>query len=427
MTEAFLQFIWEQRLFDAGNLRSAEGEKIRVIEPGQRNYDSGPDFFNAKVEIGETIWAGNIEVHQNSSDWHRHRHQDDISYDNIILHVVNHFDQPVYRGSGQVIPTLEMTYPCHLLENYQQLLDAKTWIPCQSRFHAIDPFVMKIGFNRLMVERLQEKTSEISSRLKQTGNDWDETFYRVLSVNFGFRTNALPFDLLSKSLPVNILRKHCDNLFQLEALLFGQSGLLHEELLGDDYFLALRNEYGFLSVKYGLRPVAGHLWKFMRLRPANFPTVRIAQLAALIQQTNGSFSGIAAIENPGITEEIYNVRASEYWETHFRFSHGSRKQVKRLGTEAVNNIAINTIIPFLFVYGELTQKNHLKDRALDWLDRLPPENNSVIRGWQELGVNPGSALETQALLQLKNRYCQAKRCLECHVGNKLIRYNSAEV
>ena len=421
MTEDFLQFIWEHRLFETNNLKTTDGEKLEVVEQGTRNTDSGPDFFNAKVRIEDTLWVGNIEIHRNSSDWMRHNHDTDGAYDSIILHVVDNFDKPVQRKSGSTIPALVLTYPAHILENYRQLLAARTWIPCQVRFRAIDPFVLKIGFNRLMIERLQDKTAEILERLALNQNNWNETFYQFMARNFGFKTNALPFEMLAKSLPVSILGKHKNNLQQVEALLFGQSGLLNMELFGDDYFLNLRTEYEFLSKKYGLKPVAGHLWKFLRLRPVNFPTVRIAQLAALIHQSSGLFSEILDTGQITQLQKLFDVRASDYWNNHYKFSYPSKNSIKHLGESAVNNLIVNTIVPFLFVYGEQNNKHYLKDRALDWLEKMPAETNSVITKWEGLGIQPQSAFETQALLQLKNRYCSERRCLKCHVGNKIIR------
>ena len=425
MSEDFLQFIWEHQLMNPDNLFTIHGEPVIILEPGQRNYDSGPDFFNAKVKIGDTVWAGNVEIHRHSSDWNRHQHQGNEAYDSIILHAVNHFDQPVFRENGEEIPTIVMDYPLHLAENYRQLLTAKTWIPCQTRFHAMEPIQLKIGFNRLMIERLQDKTAEIREKLTQNQFNWTETFYQLLARNFGFKINSLPFELLARSLPYPIAARHRDDPFQLEALFFGQSGLLHEELLGDDYFLNLRAEYGFLHKKYDLRPISAHLWKFLRLRPVNFPTIRIAQLAALISRSEGLLSELIETTDPARLLSGYNVQASQYWDTHYRFNYPARKKIKRLGSEALNNIIINTVVPFLYLYGELNNLPHLCERALEWMDTMPPENNSVIEHWKKLGVQPQSAFETQALILLKAKYCESRKCLMCHVGNKLIRYNPA--
>lgn len=426
MNEDFLQFIWEHGLCDYDRLVTVGGEKVEVLSAGTRNRDSGPDFFNARIRLDGTIWAGNVEIHKYSSDWKKHRHDGDASYENVILHVVEKYDQPVLTPSGEEIPALVLSYPSFLLANYEYLLASETWIPCQDRFHAVDPFVLKIGFNRLIVERLQSKTSEITCRIIQNQYDWNETFYQFLARNFGFRINGVPFELLARSTPWSVIGKHADSLFQVEAILFGQSGLLNEALLGDDYFLNLRDEYGFLMRKYGLRPVPGHLWKFLRLRPINFPTVRLAQFAMLLSTVPDLFPAILNASSPGAISEMFRVRASEYWDRHYKFSFPSRKKVKYLGLDAICNLIINTIVPFLFVYGDLNGKQDMKDKALDWLGQLPPESNSVISNWEKLGVNPESALETQALLQLKNAYCDKKRCIRCHAGNRLIRNLPAE-
>ena len=252
MPEEFLQYIWENRLFSREKLKTIAGEALEVIDTGKRNYDSGPDFFTAKIKIGDTVWAGNIEIHQKSSGWQQHHHQNDKAYDNVILHVVETADQPVFRTTGEEIPTLQIRYPERLRANYQELLDAKTWIACENHFHKIDPVILQLGFNRLMIERLENKTGEILERLKQNNNDWNETFYQMLARMFGFRVNSVPLEMLAKSVPLHILAKHKNNLFQLEALLFGCSGLLNQQLLGDDYYIQLRNEFSFLYKKYQL-------------------------------------------------------------------------------------------------------------------------------------------------------------------------------
>jgi hypothetical protein len=427
MNEDFLQFIWEHKLFHHDRLVTVGGEKVEVLSCGIRNRDSGPDFFNARIRLDDTIWAGNLEIHKCSSDWKKHRHDGDAAYENIILHVVAKYDLPVLTPSGEEIPALVLSYPSYLLGNYEYLLASGSWIPCQDRFYTIDPFVLKIGFNRLMVERLQAKTAEISCRIRQNQYDWNETFYQFLARNFGFRINGVPFEMLARATPLSVIGKHADSLFQVEAILFGQSGLLNEELLGDDYFLNLRDEYGFLMKKYNLRTVPGHLWKFLRLRPINFPTVRIAQFAMLLSTVPDLFPFILNASSPETITRMFRVRASEYWDRHYKFSFSSRKKVKYLGIDAICNLIINTIVPFLFVFGDLNGKQDLKDKALDWLAQLPPESNSVITNWKKLGVHPESAFETQALLQLKSACCEKKLCISCHVGNRIIRYDPKEV
>ncbi len=421
MPEEFSQYIWENQLFIAENLKTTSNEKLEIITTGKRNTDSGPDFFNAKIKLDETIWAGNIEIHKKASDWQKHKHQDDKNYDNVILHVVETGDEQIYRNNGKAIPTLILKYPEHLKNNYQNLLEAQTWIACQNQFHKIDPIVLQLGFNRLMIERLENKTEEILTRLQQNNNDWNETFYQMLARMFGFKVNAVPFELLAKSLPIKILAKHKNNLFQLEALLFGNSGLLNNQLLGDDYYLKLRDEYSFLYKKYKLQGIESHLWKFMRLRPVNFPTVRISQLAALIYHSQNLFSKIIETENIDKLKELFKIKASEYWDAHYNFNKSSKKTVtKELGETSANLLIINVVIPFLFVYGEKQNQHHLKNRALEFLEKLPAENNSVITNWRELGIQAHSAFDSQALLQLKNCYCETKKCLNCHIGVKLV-------
>jgi hypothetical protein len=366
--------------------------------------------------------VGNIEIHRNSSDWDKHNHHDDKAYDSIVLHVVETFDKEISRQNGEIIPTLKLQYPQQLQINYQNLLDAKTWIACQNRFHKIDPVILQLGFNRLMIERLENKTDEILVRLKQNNHDWNETFYQTLARMFGFKINAIPFELLAKSVPLQVLAKHKSNLFQLEALLFGNSGLLNEQLIGDEYYLKLREEYSFLYKKYGLKGIESHLWKFMRLRPGNFPTVRISQFAALIYRSHGLFSKIIEIEKLEELRELFKVNASEYWNSHYNFNKdSSRNTLKDLGETSVNTLIINVVIPFLFVFGEKQNKNYLKNRALDFLEQLPAETNTVISKWEDLGIKSRSAFESQALLQLKNNYCERKKCLNCQIGVKLVK------
>ncbi len=421
MPEEFLQYIWESRLFAVENLKTTEDNGLEILNQGKRNTDSGPDFFNAKIKIDDTIWAGNIEIHKKASDWQKHKHHTDKAYDSVILHVVETNDQQIFRSNGEAIPTLVLNYPTFLENNYRNLLDAQTWIACQNQFHKIDPILLQLGFNRLMIERLEDKTEEIIIRLQQNNNDWNETFYQMLARMFGFKVNAIPFELLAKSLPIQILAKHKNNLFQLEALLFGNSGLLNNQLLGDTYYLRLRDEYSFLYKKYKLHALESHLWKFMRLRPVNFPTVRISQLAHLIHRSNGLFSKMIELEKIDELKDLLKVKASEYWDTHYNFNKTSKKTgVKELGENSTHLLIINVVIPFLFVYGEKQNKPQLKNRALEFLEQLPAENNSILNKWRELGIQAHSAFESQALLQLKNCYCEPKKCLNCHIGVKLV-------
>ncbi len=422
MNEAFLQFVWKHRLFNATNLKTEEGQIVEVIHPGQHNTDAGPDFFNSRVRIDGTTWAGNVEIHPKASDWYQHKHEADSAYDNVVLHVVCKNDGEVRNSAGEIVPAMVLDYPSHLETNYQHLLQSDRWIACADRFFEADQMALQIWFHGLMVERLQQKTQAIVDQLAQNKNDWNETFYQFLARNFGLKTNALPFELLARALPIQILAKHKNNLFQLEALLFGTAGLLNEQLLDDDYFLALRKEYSFLYKKYQLKPIESHLWKFLRLRPVNFPTVRLAQFAALVHHSSALFSSLVELDDLHEIRELFRVQSSDYWDTHYRFNKLSPKRTKALGDSAFHNILINTVVPFLFVYGEYHNRQNLKDKALEFLEKIPAEHNSILSNWKKLGVPVRSAFDSQALIQLKNNYCTPKKCLNCHLGIKLINH-----
>ncbi|MCK4638130.1 MAG: DUF2851 family protein, partial [Bacteroidales bacterium] len=351
MTEEFLYYIWMFRLFDK-DISTTSGESINILKSGERNTDSGPDFFNAKIKIGDTIWAGNVEIHINSSDWYKHNHQENNAFDNIILHIVYKNDAIIKRKNSEIIPTIELKekFDKKLYYRYKSFMTNKYWIPCQKLIGNVDEFHLNNWLERLLIERLEHKAKTIESTLKLNKNNWEQTFYQYLARNFGFNTNAEPFELLAKSLPVNHLAKHKNNQFQIESLLFGQAGLLETDFK-DEYPNNLKNEYNFLKKKFSLKSVDGFLWKFLRLRPSNFPTIRIAQFANLIYKSSGLFSKIIEIKNIKEVYSLFNITTSEYWDTHYIFDKPSAKRKKSFGNNALNLIIINTIVPFLFVYG----------------------------------------------------------------------------
>jgi hypothetical protein len=420
MNEELLQFIWNHRLFPTENLLTTSGESVEIINQGKHNSDSGPDFFNASIRIDGTIWVGNVEIHMKSSDWYLHKHDQNSAYNNVILHVVGQHDKEITTQNGEEIPALILPVNEQVLKRYGELSAEKTWPACHKEIDKIDRIYWISAFDSLMIERLVKKTDLILEMLTDNKNNWSETFWQFLSRNFGFKKNALPFEMLARCTPLSVLAKHKSDLFQLEAMLFGQSGLLNEKLLGDDYFLKLREEYAFLSKKFMLKGMEGHIWQFMRMRPANFPTIRIAQLASLLHHSASLFSKI--MEEPDMKKVLgfFNIKASEYWDTHFRFDQVSPKSEKHLGETSRNLLLINTIVPFLFVYGEQNNKPELKLRAIDLLELLPPEKNQVISRWNELGINPTNAYDTQSLIHLKTNYCDLKRCLHCQIGTQLI-------
>lgn len=425
MKESILHYVWQYKLFPFHNLRTTENETVEIIDVGQYNTDAGPDFFNAKIRIGDTLWAGNIEIHTFSSDWNKHKHQDNKAYDSIILHVVKKADVNIFRKNGNKVPQLELVIPESIEYNYNELLQGKKWIACADKISTVPRIFIQNWKNALLTERLEQKTQAISRILKENNRHWEESFYIILARNFGFGTNSQTFEELAKSLPLNILAKHKNNLFQLEALLFGQSGLFPENAT-DDYTENLKKEYAFLASKYNLeQKIDNSRWKLLRLRPVNFPHIRIAQFATLIHSSSKLFSKI--LEQPEIKylRALFASEPSEYWQTHYTFSTGeSKKQTKKLGKQAVDTILINTVVPFLFAYATIKGNQELKDKAINLLEEIPAEKNAIITNWENTGVDCHSAFDSQALLQLKRDYCDNKKCIRCRIGHKVLTVDS---
>lgn len=420
MKEEFIHFIWNNKLYKDDSLYTEEGESLQIVHPGRHNTNAGPDFFDARIKIAGTLWAGNIEIHLKASDWNKHGHQSDPAYRNTILHVVAMADIPVINDIGSSVPVFVINWPKWIEDNYELLIKSHEWIGCASLLYQVDPFRVKFFLNGVMIERLKQKIETISKVLFETKDDWSETFYRMLARSFGLRENSLPFEMVARSLPQSVLAKHHDSLFQIEALLFGQAGLLGDELFGDDYYIDLRKEYRFLAGKYGLKPVEGHVWKFMRMHPGNFPTLRLAQFAALIHVSRGLFTAVIESNNLEDLKKLFSVSASDYWDNHYSFNKPSVNRKKVFGEQIFSLIVINVVVPFYFLFGESQNKLFLKDRALEILEQMPPENNSLISRWAGAGVVASNALESQALLQLQHNYCEPRKCLDCTIGHKII-------
>ena len=422
MNEEFFKYLWKYKLL-THDLYTQSGDKIEIISSGQHNTNSGPDFFNAKVKIGDTLWAGNVEIHTKSSDWNLHKHTDDDAYNSIILHVVYKNDLDIYRKNKEVIPVLivEGKYDNNLYLQYLDFIENHNWIPCEKLIENVDKFILYSWLERLSIERIERKTSEINDIHSATNMNWSETFYRVIAKNFGFKLNALPFELLAQSLPLAYLARHKNSLFQLEAMLFGQAGMLNSELK-DEFPLTLRKEYEFLKKKYHLQPIESSLWKFLRLRPANFPTIRISQFAHFIYLSSSIFSKIVESEDIKGINNMFEVTASDYFDKHFIFDEPAlNKKSKIIGENSASLLILNTIIPLLFLYGIKNNDSKYKQRALKFLEQLKPENNSIIKRWVLLKIKPENASQSQALLELKNVYCDNKKCLECRVGSYILK------
>ncbi len=421
MTEEFLHYVWRYRLFDMVDLKTAEGEDLQVIKTGDYNTHAGADFFNAKIMIGNTLWAGNVEIHLQTNDWNKHRHQHDGAYNNVILHVVHDAGMEVQTQSNRAVPLLELKGKIKrkIWDNYEEMLANNDWIPCQKQLHAVDAATLDSWLEKMVFERLERKTYDLLQGLNQNRNNWEETFYVNLAKNFGYKINSLPFELLAKSVSNLILAKHKDKPLQLEALLFGQAGMLNKDFK-DDYYLKLRSEYEFLKHKYSLQPIDENMWKFMRLRPIGFPTIRISQFADLIHHSSHLFSKILVAEHVKDLEKLFDAHTSDYWQEHYTFDKPSIKQEKRIGKDFIHNIIINTIVPFLYVYGKKLNIKKQTDKALELMKQLPKENNSILDKWSEIGIDAKDSFQSQALLELKNEYCFRKKCLTCAVGNKIL-------
>jgi hypothetical protein len=424
MKEEFLHYLWKYSLYDQDSLTDNENNKIVVIDPGEYNRDSGPDFFNARILIAGTEWAGNVEIHTKASCFDNHGHDRDHSFDNVILHVVTDNDKKVFNSKGEELLTVEIKYDQIFYEKYADLVNNPCVIACQNELRKLDSFFIRHWLHSLLIERLKLKSDAIIKIFSQTGSDWDETFYRILTRYFGFRVNTEPFEMLASALPFRVIRKHADNRFQIEAMLFGTAGMLEEglfkEAVSDKYYKDLIKEFKILSAKYSLMPIHGWLWKFCRLRPVNFPTVRISQLSALLSTAGGLFSRTLDVTDIRQLKDLFGVSASSYWDDHYIFGKKSKTISKNTGTQAADIFLINAVIPLIFIYGRYHDNHAVCEKALTFLEEINPETNFVTRDWKSAGIEVESAFYTQALLQLTDEYCKKRRCLECRIGCKLI-------
>lgn len=415
-----MQYIWQHQLIDTTHLTTTDGRRVQVIDAGRLNTNAGPDFFNAKIRIDGCLWVGNIEIHYKASDWKRHNHHTDKSYDSVILHVVEVDDMSVKRTNGEIIPQLVMRAAPTLRGDYQKLVDNAPMLSCGERLPGIEPFLITDWLNSLSLERLQSKSERIETWLELYKGNWEEVCYITLSRNMGFGINSDAFERLARSLPLSFLQKHADSLFQLESFLLGQAGLLTEKRNDDNYYTRLSGEYAFLQNKFGLTPLTQDAWKFFRLRPQNFPHRRLAMLAQYIY---GGFSLFAKLCNATSIEDmraLFQVQLSGYWDTHYTFDTTSPASTSVLGVPAIDIILINTVAPLLYAYGIYSCNNVYTDRA-QWIwESLRPEQNNIVKRFAAIGITAHSALESQAIIQLYNEYCLNKKCLYCRIGHKLL-------
>lgn len=417
--ENVLQYVWKFRLFNH-ELKTTNGFPVEVIDPGIQNTDAGPDFFNAKIKINGEMWVGNVEIHQSSSDWNRHKHHTDKNYNSVILHVVEKANGEVYNQENKTIPQCELKYPQHIKDNYQFLAHANTDIPCCNFAPPIPSIHITSWMNYLLLERLERKTKHIFDLLQRFNNSWEEVFFILLSRNFGFGINSDSFERLALSIPFKYILKQGDNIKQIEALLFGQAGMLENIPDPDPYFIELQQEYNFLKTKYTLTPIDAFIFKKLRSRPNAFPQIRIAQLAALLHASEGLFSRIVSCEDIGRIRLMFHVNASNYWQTHYTFGVESEKKSKYLGDASLDILLINTVAPILFAYGKTIDNEILCERSIRFLETIKPEQNAITRRFANMSFPLTTAADSQAVIQLKREYCELKKCLYCRIGHKLL-------
>ncbi|GAB2593874.1 DUF2851 family protein [Spirosoma areae] len=429
MPEAFLYFIWQYQYFKTKDLSTTDGETVQVLQPGFRNHDAGPDFTNARLLINGVEWVGTVEMHTRTSDWLAHRHQHDRAYDNVILHVVWQDDRPasgrrVDRANGTPLPTLELSplADADLLNRYYRLHESADSIPCAGQFRSVSPLRVTSMLDKAMLQRLERKASAAMAVFEQTGGDWEETTYRLLAMTMGFKVNTEPMAQLSRAVPLKAILKHRDVLLQVEAMLFGAAGLVDVEE-SDDYVAVLQREYTFLAAKYALadKQVAAHAWKWGRLRPANFPTLRLAQLARLVTHHPSLFSLFVGTNDVGTLLKSLQLSPSGYWQSHYRFGKEADKTVPALGPDSASTIVINTGVPLLAAYAQHRGQPAYIDRAIRLLEQLPAEKNRLTERWDTLGLGIHTAFDSQAAIELYNEFCSVKKCLSCQIGAGLLK------
>ncbi len=421
MQEDFLHYIWKFQKFSKTGLKTEAGEELHIIRQGLHNQNSGPDFFTAQIKIGNQLWAGNVEIHLKSSDWYAHNHERDAAYDNVILHVVWQHDVEVFRRDNSIIPTLVLNEKMDkaALSNYKKLFTTtKKWIPCEEVFPEIDEFLIQNWLERLYFERLEHKSDTIMDLLKASKNDWEAILFKMLAKSFGLKNNGESFLSIANSVDYAVIRKIQNEQFELEALLFGQAGLL-EDTYENEYFTKLKSSYEYLRKKFSLEnntvlPVA-----FFRLRPVNFPTIRLAQLAAVYSNNTQLFSKLVTVNNKEEVYSLFDHEASSFWDTHYNFQSISAKRKKRITKSFIDLIIINTLVPILFCYSKTIGKDN-SETIISLMSSIAKEENSIVQHFNTLKPIAENALQSQGLIELKNMYCDKKKCLECAVGSSIL-------
>lgn len=430
--EILLHYIWKHRLYPLHTLTTNCGETVEVIDPGLHNTNAGPDFFNAKIKVDGMLWVGNVEIHEKASDWFLHKHDRDKAYDNVIMHVVETDDMPVITSRGDVVRQMKMEVPEFVRQNYTALLKEDHFPPCHEIISHLPKLTIHSWMSALQTERLEQKTTAILHRVKEMNGSWEDAFFATMARNFGFGVNSDAFELWAKTLSLQSVAHHRDDIFQIETMFLGQAGLLdsaaipehhRKEAEFDQYLARLRREYAYMQHKFSLKTMNPAEWKFLRLRPQNFPHIRISQLANLYYNRHASLSQLVGCRNIEELKELFATRVTPYWQTHYSFGKESSKSTKQLSTQSINVLILNTAIPTLFAYGRYKSDEKLCDLAFDLLEQLKAESNSIIRLWEECGLEINTAADSQAIVQLKKMYCDRRDCLRCRFGYEFIKSN----
>lgn len=418
--EQLLHYVWKHKIFPLKELKTTTGQQVEVIDTGLANTDAGPDFFNAKLKRDGVLWIGNIEIHERSSDWFKHGHHADTGYNSVILHIASEIDTEISRSNGERIPQIQLICPEAVRTNYKELLETDSYPPCYRIIPSLPPFTAHSWMTALQMERFEQKATLLNERLKRCQGNWEDAFFITLARNFGFGLNGDAFETWAHRLPFRAVDKHRNDLFQIEAIFFGQAGIL-EDSDGDGYYLRLKKEYTYLQHKFGLIPMDASLWRFLRLRPANFPHIRIAQLACLYHRAYGLLSRIMETETLQGVRDILKGGTSEYWLTHYTFGGSSPSRPKTLSNTSLDLLIINTVVTFLYAYGLHKGNRVLCARAGSFLEELKAENNYITRMWEQCGMKASNAADSQALIQLKKEYCDKKKCLYCRIGYEYLK------
>jgi hypothetical protein len=433
--EQLLHYVWKHKLWPLELLVTSNGQQVEVVDAGLQNRNAGPDFFNAKVKIGGELWVGNVEIHDRASDWYAHGHDHDAAYDNVVLHVCGTIDRPVCNSQGRMLPQLLLRVPQHVKDHYEELLTTDKYPPCYRIIPSLSKLLIHSWMSALQTERLERKTVDIEHRVQRLEGDWEAAYFVTLARGFGFALNGDAFEHWALSMPLHAADHHRDNLFQVEAFFLGQAGMLNvlamperqrEQVLADDYFQRLRSEYAFLRNKFSLTPMDGKEWKYLRLRPQNFPQIRLAQLANLYYERRTGLRQLVECDTLEAVRELYTTQVTPYWATHYSFGSESYRVDKHMTQRTIDTLILNAAIPMLFAYGRHLGDDKLCDRSFDFLEGMKAEDNHIVRMWLECGMEVLSAGDSQALIQLKKEYCDRRDCLRCRIGHEYLKTQRSE-